>query len=261
MYTAPSEIAASVPANGPIKALGSPPANSRNTRYVGALSRKAESRPVSIERQQHNDEAQIFGQHGMDERGQRRGNAECGGNRHQRRHRPAGGDLAVVPVPDFWQQQRSDRDRQQDADERQRPRPRQGSAVEAGRRVGDIGRRREDDRGQPDETGQCASSQLPAARASTCSGTDSDTAGSGAYSITRVTTGRVASTSRSGTSNTSSSCTCSSMRADSFASASTSGMRIMARRMMSAALPCSRALMAARSLKARSDGFLALISG
>ena len=38
-------------------------------------------------------------------------------------------------------------------------------------------------------------------------------------------------------------------------------MRIMARRMMSAALPCSRALMAARSLKARTDGFEFAMSG
>ncbi len=38
---------------------------------------------------------------------------------------------------------------------------------------------------------QCASSQLSAARASTASGTDSDTAGCGASSITAFTTGRV----------------------------------------------------------------------
>jgi uncharacterized protein YdiU (UPF0061 family) len=63
-----------------------------------------------------------------------------------------------------------------------------------------------------------------------------------------------------GFSKISSSCTCSSICADSFFSASTS-IRIMARRMMSAAEPCSRALIAARSLKARIEGLLALMSG
>ena len=38
-------------------------------------------------------------------------------------------------------------------------------------------------------------------------------------------------------------------------------MRIMARRMMSAAEPCRRALIAARSLNERIDGFDALMSG
>ena len=68
------------------------------------------------------------------------------------------------------------------------------------------------------------------------------------------------STSASGASNTSSSCTCSSI-ARSVLLASASCMRIMARRMMSAAVPCSGALIAARSSKARTAGFEALISG
>ena len=58
---------------------------------------------------------------------------------------------------------------------------------------------------------QCASSQFNAAFASTCSGTESRTAGCGASTITPRTTAIVASTSASGTSNTSSSCTCSSI--------------------------------------------------
>ena len=45
------------------------------------------------------------------------------------------------------------------------------------------------------------------------------------------------------------------LRAMSFASASASSMRIMARRMMSAAVPWIGALIEARSTKARSDGF------
>src|SRR6185437_16008218 len=108
---------------------------------------------------------------------------------------------------------------------------------------------------------QCASSQLSAARASTCSGTEIETAGSGASSMTLRTTGMVLATSPSGTSKTSSSCTCSSMRAASLCLAKASSMRTMARRMMSAAVPCSRALMAARSLKARIEAFEALMSG
>ncbi len=68
-------------------------------------------------------------------------------------------------------------------------------------------------------------------------------------------------TSSSGTSKISSSCTCSSICAESFFSASASSIRIMARRMMSAAVPCRRALIAARSLKARTEALEALMSG
>src|SRR5215467_14497627 len=108
---------------------------------------------------------------------------------------------------------------------------------------------------------QCASSQLCAARASTASGTESESAGIGACAITFSTTGKVFVTSASGTSNTSSSCTCSSICAESLAFASAASMRTMARRMMSAAVPCSRALIAARSLKARIEAFECAISG
>ena len=47
MKTAPAEIAVSVAAIGPIKAAASPPARLKKTRYVGALSRKLDSTPVS----------------------------------------------------------------------------------------------------------------------------------------------------------------------------------------------------------------------
>ncbi len=83
---------------------------------------------------------------------------------------------------------------------------------------------------------------------------ESCTAGSGASSITLATSLVVASISPSGASKTSSSWTCSSIIALSLALASASSMRIIARRMMSAADPCRGALIAARSLKARSDG-------
>src|SRR3954453_9454365 len=108
---------------------------------------------------------------------------------------------------------------------------------------------------------QCASSQLSAARASTCSATDSCTAGWCASSITLRTTGIVASISPSGTSKTSSSCTCNSICAFSPALSKASSIRAMARRMMSAAEPWIGALIAARSLKARSLGLDAAIFG
>jgi cell volume regulation protein A len=59
----------------------------------------------------------------------------------------------------------------------------------------------------------CVNAPRPscAPRASTCSGTASATAGSGASSITLLTTGSVFSTSPSGTSKINSSCTCSSI--------------------------------------------------
>ena len=70
------------------------------------------------------------------------------------------------------------------------------------------------------------------------------------------------SVSASLTSNTSSSCTCSSIRADeAWLCQAPVVMRIMARRMMSAAEPWIGALMAARSRNPRIDGFLVLISG
>src|SRR5437660_10101067 len=67
-----------------------------------------------------------------------------------------------------------------------------------------------------DDSSQCASSQLSAARASTCSGTESRTAGNGASCMVCCTTGKVAATSSSGTSKLSSSCTCNSICAESF---------------------------------------------
>jgi hypothetical protein len=53
----------------------------------------------------------------------------------------------------------------------------------------------------------------------------------------------------------------SSICAPSFLLASAGSIRTMARRMMSAALPCSRALIEARSLNARTDGFECAMSG
>ena len=86
-------------------------------------------------------------------------------------------------------------------------------------------------------------------------------AGCGALSITSFTSAIVSATCFSGTSNTSSSCTCKSIWALSLALVKAASMRTMARRMMSAAVPCSRALIEARSLKARIEWFEALMSG
>ena len=58
-----------------------------------------------------------------------------------------------------------------------------------------------------------------------------------ARSITRRTAAMVSSTSPSGVSKISSSCTCNSIRAPNFSAASASGMRIIARRITSAADP------------------------
>ena len=56
------------------------------------------------------------------------------GKRRERQRAPDEGDLAVVVVPDFREQQRPGGDRQQHADERQRPRPAHRRAVERRRK-------------------------------------------------------------------------------------------------------------------------------
>src|SRR5438874_2616455 len=209
------------------------------------------------------------------------------GEPRQRERAPGEGELAVMAMPKSREQQRSRGDGEEDADERQRPKPTQRRAVEGRGCLGGAGGEDGDDRENEEHraalsalrgarvhtvpprphlteirrSAQCASSQLWAARASTASGTERESAGIGACAITFSMTGNVFSTSASTTSNTSSSWTCSSICAESFAFASAGSMRTMARRMMSAAVPCSRALMAARSLKARIVGFGLAISG
>ena len=71
----------------------------------------------------------------------------------------------------------------------------------------------------------------------------------GASRMILVISGMVSSTSSSGTSNISSSCTCNSICACSFERDSASSMRIMARRIMSAAEPWIGALIAWRSTR------------
>ena len=93
---------------------------------------------------------------------------------------------------------------------------------------------------------------MAAARASTTSGTLSATAGSAAWLITRRASSQTASASAAGDSKISSSCTCSSIRAFSPESAIACGMRIIARRITSAAAPWIGALIAARSANWRS---------
>jgi hypothetical protein len=92
-----------------------------------------------IEREQEHDEAQIIGERDVHEGAERGLRAEREGERQQRRERPAGGDLAVVLVPDTPKQQRSGRDRQQDANERKRPAPADLRAVERWRGLGSGG--------------------------------------------------------------------------------------------------------------------------
>src|SRR5665647_2907647 len=59
-----------------------------------------------VEREQQNDEAHIFRQHRVNQGGERGRCTEHDGDRRQREQRPQGGDLAVVIVPDFREQQR-----------------------------------------------------------------------------------------------------------------------------------------------------------
>ena len=64
-----------------------------------------------VEREQQHDEAHVFGEHRVHERGERGRRAERDGDRREREQRPDGGDLAVVGVPDFREQQRPGGDR------------------------------------------------------------------------------------------------------------------------------------------------------
>ena len=83
-----------------------------------------------VEGEQQHDEAQIFAQHRMHEGREHRLAAGKPRDRRQRRRGPGRGDLAVVGVPEFWEQQRPERDRQQQAGEGQCKRPRHGRAIE-----------------------------------------------------------------------------------------------------------------------------------
>src|SRR6185437_2660798 len=95
--------------------------------------------------------------------------------------------------------------------------------------------------------GQCASPQLLPDPISTSNGTSS----SAAPCMRRRTPSRTASSASSRTSNTNSSWTCISMCASSPRSSSQPSMAAIARLMMSAAVPCIGALIAARSAPAR----------
>jgi len=87
-----------------------------------------------IEREQQHDEAEIFGEHGVNERRQRRRAPGKDDQRGERQQRPGCGDLAVMMVPESCKQQRAKRDRQQEAGKRQRIGPAHRRAVEPGRR-------------------------------------------------------------------------------------------------------------------------------
>ncbi len=55
-----------------------------------------------VEREQQHDEAQILGQHRVHEGSECSVRAIIHRDRRKSQHRPAGGELAVVAVPDFW---------------------------------------------------------------------------------------------------------------------------------------------------------------
>ena len=83
------------------------------------------------QRQQQQDERDVFEKRRVDERLQRRGrpDEQRHGNEHQQA--PEGRDLALVMLPGMRREKREQRDRQQDADEGQRP----GDAERATRRT------------------------------------------------------------------------------------------------------------------------------
>ena len=94
----------------------------RQQRRVGrrrADQRSLEQHPAPgrVERQQQRDEGHVFQHHDMGEFVPGAVDAEDDGCRHQQQHGPAGGDLAVMVVPDMPGKQRHQRDGQQDADE------------------------------------------------------------------------------------------------------------------------------------------------
>ncbi len=86
-----------------------------------------------VEREQQDDEAHVFADDRVRQRGERGRQVVERGNRHDGERAPHERDLAVMGVPEFRRQQRAGRDRDQEPGERQRPRPRQLRAVEAGR--------------------------------------------------------------------------------------------------------------------------------
>ena len=92
-----------------------------------------------IEREQEDDEAQIFGEQRVDQCRDRGRNVVERRHRGERQRAPDERELAVMVMPEPREQERPDRDRQQHADERQRPRPAQRRAVERRGRKGEIG--------------------------------------------------------------------------------------------------------------------------
>ena len=76
-----------------------------------------------VEREQQDDEAHVFAEQRMDERGKRRRQVVERRHRHDGQRAPGEGDLAVMGVPELRKQQRAGRDRKQEPDEGKRPRP------------------------------------------------------------------------------------------------------------------------------------------
>jgi hypothetical protein len=96
-----------------------------------------------IEREQQDDEAHIFGEHGVHEGRERARCAEGDGERRQREQRPRCCDLAVMGVPEFREQQRAGGDAQKDAGKREGPGPAHLCAV----KIGGVGGGGEQDSG------------------------------------------------------------------------------------------------------------------
>ena len=84
-----------------------------------------------IEREQQDDEAEIFGDRGVNERRQGGLPAERRRQWQQGQDSPAECDLPIMTVPNSRKQQWASGDRQENASERQRPRPGHGGARQA----------------------------------------------------------------------------------------------------------------------------------
>src|SRR4029079_8268558 len=85
------------------------------------------------ERQQKQDERDVFEQHRMAQRRDRRLGVVKGEERDDDQRRPDGGDLAQMMLPEFMGEERKEGDREEYAEERQRPGEGELGAVEVGR--------------------------------------------------------------------------------------------------------------------------------
>ena len=106
------------------------------------------------QREEQDDERDVFEQCGMRERAQRRLRAAEQDQRHEHESRPESRELAVVQLPEMRKQDRAERDREQHAGEGQGPEAAHRGAADAAGGQGDAGSQTErHDHGSPRQTG------------------------------------------------------------------------------------------------------------